>query len=382
SLISDVNEVDEVKQESPVTSTPPQTVEEIIPLLDPLPPKYLVRYNLKKAEYENKKFPMPQPETYTGAIVGVYGKTEEGIFEIDKKTYAINFTSEEEASQFVEMMVSRYKRADSDVDPKVKEVGPLTVYSRYSNGANQYLGSFFSLGKYVYYLRTSFSQDEELEYIKETFLIKQVVTIEMTPDESETTEAVEGTEESFTAVEPKDLPEITFNIPDFKGAINDFLSEQKEKWEQHEYEQSKEALEYVNALRAQNGKGTLQWSDELYNLALFRAKDMSDRYYFDHVTPEGRCVNHFASQFGVSSSVAENLAKGHYSRDEATNDWMTSRGHRYNLLYTQHTIGAIAKSGDVYVFLGTGPSEYGWQCATGEQGLAYWNSALTQPGEV
>jgi len=86
--------------------------------------------------------------------------------------------------------------------------------------------------------------------------------------------------------------------------------------------------------------------------------------------------------FGIYTSIAENCAKGYYDEKEAIDGWMHSRGHRYNLLYPDHTIGAIAEYHKIYVFLATGPTEHGWVCATGEEGLKFWETAPKQPGGI
>jgi len=78
---------------------------------------------------------------------------------------------------------------------------------------------------------------------------------------------------------------------------------------------------------------------------------MSERGYFDHITPEGTCAKDMKSEYGFKSGeiLAENCGgMTHYadgnpihgtSVDEAVDVWMGSRGHRYNLLYEKHTKG-------------------------------------------
>ena len=61
---------------------------------------------------------------------------------------------------------------------------------------------------------------------------------------------------------------------------------------------------------------------------------------------------------------------------------MTSRGHRYNLLYPSHIGGAIACYRGYCVFLGLNHDRFGEGCNTGEEGMAFWNSVGRQPGEL
>lgn len=163
--------------------------------------------------------------------------------------------------------------------------------------------------------------------------------------------------------------------------------------------ESQDAFAYLNELRTENGRNTIKWDESLYKLAVFRSKDMYDRKYFDHVTPEGKCVKDFQAQFGISDyNLAENIAAVYigYSEDSMhyaevpdpranVKRWMNSRGHRYNLLYDKHTIGAIGCYKGVCVFLGGNNEPYGFgsgPCTTGAEGLSFWENVPPQEGEV
>lgn len=148
-------------------------------------------------------------------------------------------------------------------------------------------------------------------------------------------------------------------------------------------EASKTAFEYINEKRSENGIDSIQWDERAYNLALDRSKDMNNRNYIDHVTPEGKCVVHMKSQYGFSGSedIAENVAQGTRFKG-AVDLWMMSRGHRFNLLYQNHKAGAIACYYNVCTFLGVNRDNFGSTCATGQEGLAFWRNAPRQPGEI
>lgn len=162
-------------------------------------------------------------------------------------------------------------------------------------------------------------------------------------------------------------------------------------------EQCQEAFEYLNQLREKYGRNKLSWDDRAYNLAVARSKDMIERNYFDHVTPEGTCAGNFKSAFGFVDyeNIPENIGgMTHYDNGnpventsvrEAVNGWMESRGHRYNLLYQSHQFGAIGCYKSICAFYGVNPENRGFgsgPCTTGEQGLEYWKTAPIQPGEV
>lgn len=146
-------------------------------------------------------------------------------------------------------------------------------------------------------------------------------------------------------------------------------------------EESKKAFDYINQLRKENGVPEIPWDDKIYELGLYKVKDMSKRNYFDHIDPDGNCIGSYASDFGMNypaDSFAENLFGGGTAMD-AVNTWMGSRGHRYNLLFDGHVRGVIACDSGNCAFIGQGGSN--WVCDTGENGLAYWDSVGRQPGE-
>lgn len=183
------------------------------------------------------------------------------------------------------------------------------------------------------------------------------------------------------------IPSSTFNFSKL------FYIEPEQKNE------SKDAFVYLNQIRKQNNRRTIGWDDNLYELAVARSKDMYERNYFDHVTPEGKCVKDFKFAYGVERyTIAENLGalyEGYSDIDmsfsktidvkEQVDGWMESRGHRYNLMYPDHVKGAIGCYYGVCAFLGANTDPYGLgagSCTTGDEGLAYWNSVGKQTGEI
>jgi uncharacterized protein YkwD len=158
-----------------------------------------------------------------------------------------------------------------------------------------------------------------------------------------------------------------------------------------------EAFDYVNQLRKQNGRSAIQWDENIWKLAVLRSKDMYERNYFDHTTPEGKCVKDFQSLYGLSGyTIAENLGAQYIGYNdmkidkkinikEQVNGWMNSRGHKYNLMYPDHVKGAIGCYYGVCAFLGANTDPFGLgagPCATGKQGIAFWNSIEKQPNEI
>jgi|TARA_Y100000310_G_scaffold42248_1_gene39530 hypothetical protein len=149
-----------------------------------------------------------------------------------------------------------------------------------------------------------------------------------------------------------------------------------------------ESIDYLNQLREENGKKPINFDEIVYNIGMARVKDMYEYEYMDHTNPvTGSCPDNIKTKYGLSSGeyVAEN-AYGMWgapaSPRAAIDSWMTSRGHRYNLLYTGHTAGAVTCYGGYCVFLGLNRDRFGEGCHTGEEGTAFWETVGTQPGEV
>jgi len=134
--------------------------------------------------------------------------------------------------------------------------------------------------------------------------------------------------------------------------------------------------EEVNRVRQVHGLPPYRWSASLNRLARLHSNDMERRDYFDHVTPEGYTVQHRADRLGLVTrrstglsqayGLGENLFYAHRYRrirtvtdergtrqttdwktvaemaKEGVEGWMTSPGHRSNLLhrdFREHGIG-------------------------------------------
>lgn len=160
-------------------------------------------------------------------------------------------------------------------------------------------------------------------------------------------------------------------------------------------DESKKAIQEINQIRKSYGRTPINYSSQVYALALARAKDMNEYGYYDHTNPKTQtCADTMKASYGFDPSdyLAENIntyvAVGGVSSmkletmSDSIKAWMDSRGHRYNLLYSMHLAGAVACDGNKFVFLGLNKKELGKGCHTGKEGLDYWEKAPPQTGEV
>jgi uncharacterized protein YkwD len=157
---------------------------------------------------------------------------------------------------------------------------------------------------------------------------------------------------------------------------------------------SQKAIAQLNIIRAKYGRSSIVFDERAFKLATARAEDMVHNNYYDHTSPSGDCPDKMKASYGFSSNeyLAENIldwgdtsvignALTHAITD-SIEPWMESRGHRYNLLYSNHTAGAFACYGDKCVFLGLNSDRFGEGCHTADAGRQHWEVVPLQPDEV
>ena len=102
----------------------------------------------------------------------------------------------------------------------------------------------------------------------------------------------------------------------------------------------------VNQERAKQGLPALRVDPKLTAAAQIRAREIVER--FSHTRPDG-------TRWSTVSSAAygENIAKGQRTADKVMAAWMSSSGHRANILRAGYgSIGvACVKSGNVYYWV-------------------------------
>jgi uncharacterized protein YkwD len=157
-----------------------------------------------------------------------------------------------------------------------------------------------------------------------------------------------------------------------------------------EFRENRERLEkeihnLVNKYRVQNNLDILNFNETLREIARYHSKDMADKNYFDHISPQGETLKDRFEKFNYTCKIivgnyvyegAENLFLGYiyseYTYDkiskkvlnykfytleelakEVVNAWIESEGHRKNLIFKHwrnEGIGVeITDEGKVYV---------------------------------
>jgi uncharacterized protein YkwD len=96
-----------------------------------------------------------------------------------------------------------------------------------------------------------------------------------------------------------------------------------------------EVTRLTNIERSKNGCSALRVDSRLQTAAELHSKDMVDRNYFDHTTPDGKGPGDRASAQGYPNWSGENIAQGYPTPAAVVQGWMNSPGHRANILNCQ-----------------------------------------------
>ncbi|GIP08737.1 hypothetical protein J1TS5_09070 [Paenibacillus macerans] len=100
-----------------------------------------------------------------------------------------------------------------------------------------------------------------------------------------------------------------------------------------------QVIKLVNQERAKQGLKALTGDSALNNMALAKAKDMSQNNYFSHTSPTYGSPFDMMTKFGIKYSYAgENIAMGQKTPQEVVNAWMNSEGHRANILNANYNL--------------------------------------------
>lgn len=99
-----------------------------------------------------------------------------------------------------------------------------------------------------------------------------------------------------------------------------------------------EEFELTNAARADEGVPPLICDADLAAIARAHSADMCARDYFDHTNLEGESPGDRVTNAGhPHRGIGENIAAGNGAASATHQQWMSSPGHRRNILSTDYT---------------------------------------------
>ena len=108
-----------------------------------------------------------------------------------------------------------------------------------------------------------------------------------------------------------------------------------------------EVIRLVNIERAKYGLSALKEDWQLSRVARYKSEDMRDNKYFSHTSPTYGSPFEMMKAFGISyKSAGENIARGQMTPVAVVNAWMSSTGHRKNILSKSFTHIGIGYASD------------------------------------
>lgn len=111
-----------------------------------------------------------------------------------------------------------------------------------------------------------------------------------------------------------------------------------------------EVFEIVNQERASLSLPLLKWNPELAAAANDHAVDMETQNYFDHLSKNGRTFSQRAKEADYDAfPTGENIAKGQKNAKAVMQSWMTSNGHRRNILSVNSNEVGVGLRGPYWV---------------------------------
>lgn len=117
-------------------------------------------------------------------------------------------------------------------------------------------------------------------------------------------------------------------------------------------DQVNEIIELINDIRRQNGLPEYEIDSTLCEAAQIRAEELA--VSFSHKRPDGTECSTVLEQFGIKCSVVgENISMNYDTPKKAVSGWMSSEGHRKNILsgdYKKLGVGYNSKN-NMYVQL-------------------------------
>lgn len=108
----------------------------------------------------------------------------------------------------------------------------------------------------------------------------------------------------------------------------------------------------LNDVRSRAGLPPASPNARLAAAAQAHADDMARQGYFSHQSLDGRSyIDRMRAAGHSSCHPVENLALGHATAGQAIAEWMTSAGHRRNILTAGQVEYGLGRNGEIYVLM-------------------------------
>ena len=93
----------------------------------------------------------------------------------------------------------------------------------------------------------------------------------------------------------------------------------------------------------------LKWNEKLEKASFLHSKDMKEKKYFSHVSPDGSKVTARLDRIGYRwIAYGENIAQGQNSEAEVVQGWLKSPGHCRNIMNKLYKEMGVGRSGNYW----------------------------------
>jgi uncharacterized protein YkwD len=117
-------------------------------------------------------------------------------------------------------------------------------------------------------------------------------------------------------------------------------------------------VKLMNAHRRSLGLSPLAWDPRAAAVAKAHSRDMFERDYFSHTSPDGRKMRDRLEARGITYSEAgENIAWGQETGRAVLTAWLRSPGHRHNIERPGYTRHGVAKVGPYWTHVFIRPAD-------------------------
>lgn len=118
-----------------------------------------------------------------------------------------------------------------------------------------------------------------------------------------------------------------------------------------------QARSILNAMRADQGRAPVTWSEALSRAAQAHAQDMAAGGFFSHAGANGSSVGDRVRAQGYQwCFVAENIAKGQRDLGQVIASWKSSKGHYKNMMHKKAAQFGLAQGpGNFWVMVLAAP---------------------------
>lgn len=135
----------------------------------------------------------------------------------------------------------------------------------------------------------------------------------------------------------------------YEGSLPDDKDLSNKEWEAIQAGMERQILDLTNVFRQQFDKEELKWDDALHETALSHSKDMKDKDYFSHVSPNGNGLSERLMDMDIAyQSAGENIAADYVDAPAVVAGWLNSEGHREIMLDDSFTKLGVGVYRDYY----------------------------------